>query len=128
MNPARPRRHRLHSLRRAARGGPAEGGGVASIAVGLVTSFLLLTSWGLWPSLSPRSVALFVIAWILFGIGLATWVFLTISFLGAYLISYYFASSTVVYYLMRREVDATDLDRSRGVRPPPPRQREAGGK
>jgi hypothetical protein len=40
----------------------------------------------------------------------AIWVFLAISFLGAYLISYYFASSTVTYYLMRREVDATEMD------------------
>ncbi len=40
----------------------------------------------------------------------AVWVFLTISFLGAFLISYYFSSSTIIYYLMRREVDATELD------------------
>ena len=40
----------------------------------------------------------------------ALWVFIAISFLGAFLISYYFASSTIVYYLMRREVDATELD------------------
>ena len=40
----------------------------------------------------------------------AMWVFLTISFLGAFLISFYFSSSTVIYYLMRREVDATELD------------------
>jgi hypothetical protein len=76
MNPTRPRRHRLQSLRRAARG-PADGGGVASIVVGLITSFLLLISWGLWPSASGPNVALFIIAWLLFGIGLATWVFLT---------------------------------------------------
>ncbi len=40
----------------------------------------------------------------------AFWVFLVIAFLGAYLISYYFSSSMVIYYLMRREVDATELD------------------
>ena len=40
----------------------------------------------------------------------AVWVFLTISFLGAFLISYYFSSSTIIYYLMRREVDDTELD------------------
>ena len=40
----------------------------------------------------------------------AMWVFITISFLGAFLISYYFSSSTIIYYLMRREVDATELD------------------
>lgn len=53
-------------------------------------------------SLSPgQSIAAFFVA---------MWVFLTISFLGAFLISYYFSSSTVIYYLMRREVDATELD------------------
>jgi hypothetical protein len=41
---------------------------------------------------------------------IALWVFLVIAFLGAYLVSYYFSSSTVIYYLMRREVDATELD------------------
>lgn len=50
---------------------------------------------------SGQSIAAFFVA---------IWVFLTISFLGAFLISYYFASSTLVYYLMRREVDATELD------------------
>jgi hypothetical protein len=40
----------------------------------------------------------------------AAWVFLAIAFLGAYLISFYFSSSTIIYYLMRREVDATELD------------------
>lgn len=76
MNPTRPRRHRLQSLRRAARG-PADGGGVVSIAIGLLGSFLFLISWGLWPTPSARNIALFVVTWFLFGIGLATWIFLT---------------------------------------------------
>lgn len=38
------------------------------------------------------------------------WVYLLITLLGAYLVSFYFSSSTIVYYLMRREVDATELD------------------
>jgi hypothetical protein len=40
----------------------------------------------------------------------SVWVYLVIALLGAYLISYYFSASTVIYYLMRREVDATELD------------------
>jgi hypothetical protein len=40
----------------------------------------------------------------------AFWVFLVIASLGAYLVSFYFSSSTIIYYLMRREVDATELD------------------
>ncbi|MBC7785789.1 MAG: hypothetical protein H7144_18330 [Burkholderiales bacterium] len=38
------------------------------------------------------------------------WVYLTISLLGAYAISLYYSSSTVIYYLMRKEVDATGMD------------------
>jgi hypothetical protein len=38
------------------------------------------------------------------------WVYLLITLLGAYLVSFYFSSSTIIYYLMRREVDATELD------------------
>jgi hypothetical protein len=41
---------------------------------------------------------------------IAFWVYLTISLLGAYLISFYFSANTIIYYLLRREVDATDLD------------------
>lgn len=40
----------------------------------------------------------------------AFWVYLTIGMLGAYAISYYFSSNTIIYYLMRQEVDATELD------------------
>jgi hypothetical protein len=40
----------------------------------------------------------------------SVWVYLVIALLGAYLISYYFSASTLIYYLMRREVDATELD------------------
>ena len=38
------------------------------------------------------------------------WVYLTIGLLGAFAISFYFSSNTIIYYLMRREVDATELD------------------
>jgi hypothetical protein len=38
------------------------------------------------------------------------WVYLTIGLLGAFAISFYFSANTIVYYLMRREVDATELD------------------
>ncbi|MBC8108047.1 MAG: hypothetical protein H7Z14_15780, partial [Anaerolineae bacterium] len=41
---------------------------------------------------------------------LAFWVYLTISMLGAFAISFYFSANTVIYYLMRNEVDATELD------------------
>lgn len=41
---------------------------------------------------------------------MAVWVYLIIAVLGAYVISLYFSSGTIIYYLMRREVDATPID------------------
>lgn len=38
------------------------------------------------------------------------WVYLAVGMLGAFFISFYFSSNTIIYYLMRREVDATELD------------------
>lgn len=41
---------------------------------------------------------------------MSVWIFLMIGLLGAFLISFYFSANTVIYYLMRREVDATEMD------------------
>jgi hypothetical protein len=38
------------------------------------------------------------------------WVHGVIAILGAFAVSFYFSANTIIYYLMRREVDATDLD------------------
>ena len=38
------------------------------------------------------------------------WVYLAVGMLGAFVISFYFSANTIIYYLMRREVDATELD------------------
>jgi hypothetical protein len=38
------------------------------------------------------------------------WVHLIVAMLGAFAICFYFSSNTIIYYLMRREVDATDMD------------------
>ena len=40
----------------------------------------------------------------------AIWVYLTVAMVGAFAISFYFSANTIIYYLMRREVDATELD------------------
>jgi hypothetical protein len=40
----------------------------------------------------------------------SVWVYIVITFLGAYVVSFYFSANTIIYYLMRREVDATELD------------------
>jgi hypothetical protein len=45
------------------------------------------------------------------GAGLvAFWVYLVISMIGAFLISFYFSANTIIYVLMRQEVDATEVD------------------
>ena len=38
------------------------------------------------------------------------WIYLVIGLIGAFAISFYFSANTIIYYLMRREVDATELD------------------
>ncbi len=48
-----------------------------------------------------QGVAAFIIAF---------WVYLVIALLAAYALSLYLSSGTIIYFLMRREVDATDLD------------------
>lgn len=40
----------------------------------------------------------------------AFWVYLTIAVLGAFVISFYISANTIIYVLMRHEVDATELD------------------
>jgi hypothetical protein len=42
--------------------------------------------------------------------GINCWVMFLVSFLGAFAISLYFSANTIVYYLMRSEVDSTELD------------------
>lgn len=38
------------------------------------------------------------------------WFFMVVGLLGAYIISFYFSANTIIYFLMRREVDATEMD------------------
>src|SRR5262249_5253806 len=40
----------------------------------------------------------------------AFWIYLVVGMLGAFVISFYFSANTVIYYLMRNEVDATEMD------------------
>ncbi|MDB5321108.1 MAG: hypothetical protein JWN40_2739 [Phycisphaerales bacterium] len=55
-----------------------------------------------WLTLGPaQSLAAFLVSF---------WVYLTVGMLGAFAISFYFSANTIIYYLMRREVDATELD------------------
>jgi hypothetical protein len=41
---------------------------------------------------------------------LSFWVYMTITLVGAYAVSFYFSANTIIYFLLRREVDATELD------------------
>ncbi len=41
---------------------------------------------------------------------MAVWVYLVVLMLGAFAISFYFSVNTIIYFLMRAEVDATELD------------------
>ena len=41
---------------------------------------------------------------------IACWVYVVLAFLAAFVVSFYFSANTIIYYLMRREVDATELD------------------
>jgi hypothetical protein len=55
-----------------------------------------------WLTLGPaQSLAAFLVSF---------WVYITVGMLGAFAISFYFSANTIIYFLMRREVDATELD------------------
>ncbi|HQY87674.1 MAG TPA: hypothetical protein PK402_03385 [Tepidisphaeraceae bacterium] len=42
--------------------------------------------------------------------GLYFWLYLFVALLGAYLLSVYVSTNTIIYYLLRQDVDATELD------------------
>jgi hypothetical protein len=71
----------------------------------------------MWPSPATAARLSYDIDFLTLGVGqdigaflVAFWVYLVISTLGAFAISFYFSANTIIYYLMRREVDATELD------------------
>jgi hypothetical protein len=41
---------------------------------------------------------------------LSFWIYLVIGILGAFAISFYFSANTIIYFLMRRELDTTEMD------------------
>jgi hypothetical protein len=41
---------------------------------------------------------------------IAFWVYTVVGVLGAFVVSFYFSANTIIYYLMRHEVDATEMD------------------
>lgn len=70
----------------------------------------------IWPGPSPTNLTYDInfagLKWseAVCAVAIAFWVYIVVSLLGAYVISFYFSANTIIYYLMRREVDATELD------------------
>ena len=64
------------------------------------------------PRSLPYNVAYPMLSWYgdITAFLLSFWNYLLISLLGAFAISFYFSVNTIIYYLMRREVDATEMD------------------
>ena len=70
----------------------------------------------IWPPVSDQDMAYRInfqaLSWS-DGLGaffIAAWVYIVLTLLAAFVVSFYFSSNTIIYYLMRREVDATELD------------------
>jgi hypothetical protein len=40
----------------------------------------------------------------------SVWIYMAVALLGAFAISFYFSASTIIYYLIRRDTDATEMD------------------
>src|SRR5207302_2010505 len=71
----------------------------------------------MWPSPSTIGRLTYDINYLPLGSGqkigaflIMVWVYLAIGLLGAFAISFYFSANTIIYFLMRHEVDATELD------------------
>lgn len=41
---------------------------------------------------------------------IAMWIYIVLTILASFVLSFYFSANTIIYYLMRRDVDATELD------------------
>ena len=71
----------------------------------------------MWPSPTSLGRLTYDINYLPLGAGqkagaflIMVWVYLAIGLLGAFAISFYFSANTIIYFLMRHEVDATELD------------------
>ena len=70
----------------------------------------------IWPPGSDYSLAYHVVfpalAWSeqIAAVLISLWVYIILGLLAGYVVSFYFSSNTIIYFLMRREVDATEMD------------------
>ncbi len=89
------------------------------VGMGLVSSADNgLSTWNMmWPDPSHTGRLFLTVDYLSLGGGQAIgaflvsmWVSLVVAMLGAFAISFYFSASTIIYFLMRAEVDATEME------------------
>jgi len=70
----------------------------------------------IWPPVNDANLAYHInfhaLSWIdgVAAFLIAIWVYIVLTLLAAYVVSFYFSANTIIYVLMRKEVDATELD------------------
>jgi hypothetical protein len=70
----------------------------------------------IWPPVSDQDLSYHInfhaLAWSeqICAFLIAFWVYIVLGLVAAFVISFYFSANTIIYFLMRREVDATELD------------------
>ncbi|MDB5358140.1 MAG: hypothetical protein JWN24_4593 [Phycisphaerales bacterium] len=70
----------------------------------------------IWPPISDQDLSYHInfqaLAWSeqISAFLISFWVYLVLTLMAAFVISFYFSANTIIYFLMRREVDATELD------------------
>jgi len=70
----------------------------------------------IWPPVSDQNLAYHIVFPALSfpeqvaAVLISIWVYILLGLLAGYVVSFYFSSNTIIYFLMRREVDATEMD------------------
>jgi hypothetical protein len=70
----------------------------------------------IWPPVTDQNLAYHLVfpalAWSeqIGAVLISLWVYIILGLLAGYVVSFYFSSNTIIYFLMRREVDATEMD------------------
>ncbi len=83
---------------------PRGGADAAVSKLDLIWTYPASEGWYAWPSWGDLSVFEHVSGFLI-----GIWVLLTAALTWAFLASFYFSGSTIVYFLLRRDVDGTDL-------------------
>ena len=70
----------------------------------------------IWPPVTDQNLAYHILfpglAWSekISAVLIAFWIYLLLGLLAGFVISFYFSANTIIYFLVRREVDATEMD------------------